>query len=164
MATDRTVSLVTLGCTRNTVDSDELAARLDQAGWQFTDTSEAAVVMVNTCGFIESAKKESIDALLSASETGAKVVAVGCMAERYGKELAEALPETNAVLSFDDYPEIGDRLDDVVHGRAKTAHTPTDRRKLLPLTPLQRQAAVVAHVPGHAPASGPRVLRHRLGG
>jgi ribosomal protein S12 methylthiotransferase RimO len=164
MSSERTVSVVTMGCTRNSVDSDELAARLNEAGWQLAGPGEAAVVMVNTCGFIESAKKESIDALLSASETGAKVVAVGCMAERYGKELAEALPETNAVLSFDDYPEIGDRLDDVVHGRTRTAHTPQDRRKLLPLTPTKRQAALVAHVPGHAPASGPRVLRHRLGG
>jgi ribosomal protein S12 methylthiotransferase len=164
MSSERTVSVVTLGCTRNSVDSDELAARLNEAGWQLAEPGEADVVMVNTCGFIESAKKESIDALLNASESGAKVVAVGCMAERYGKELAEALPETNAVLSFDDYPEIGDRLDDVVHGRTKTAHTPRDRRKLLPLTPTQRQEAMVAHVPGHAPASGPRVLRHRLGG
>ncbi|MFC0110097.1 30S ribosomal protein S12 methylthiotransferase RimO [Kibdelosporangium aridum] len=163
MTTDRTVSLVTLGCTRNSVDSDELAARLDQAGWRLAEPGEAAVVMVNTCGFIESAKKESIDAMLAASGSGAKVVAVGCMAERYGKELADALPEANAVLSFDDYPEIGERLDDVLQGRAKPAHTPQDRRTLLPLTPVQRRESKT-HVPGHGPASGPRVLRHRLGG
>ncbi|MCE7004343.1 30S ribosomal protein S12 methylthiotransferase RimO [Kibdelosporangium philippinense] len=163
MTTDRTVSVVTVGCTRNSVDSDELAARLDQAGWRLAETNEADVVVVNTCGFIEPAKKASIDAMLAASGSGAKVVAVGCMAERYGKELAEALPEASAVLSFDDYPEIGERLDDVLEGRIKAAHTPRDRRKLLPLTPVRRRESE-AYVPGHAPASGPRVLRHRLGG
>ena len=161
----RTVSLVTLGCARNEVDSDELAARLGGSGWQLAEPgAEADVVVVNTCGFIEAAKKESIDTVLAASGKGAKVVAVGCMAERYGRELADALPEADAVLSFDDYPEIGARIEDVLNGRTRPAHTPRDRRTLLPITPVQRPAATVAHVPGHGPASGPRVLRHRLGG
>jgi ribosomal protein S12 methylthiotransferase RimO len=161
----RTVSLVTLGCARNEVDSDELAARLDESGWRLAEPgAEADVVVVNTCGFIEAAKKESIDTVLAASGKGAKVVAVGCMAERYGRELADALPEADAVLSFDDYPEIGDRIQDVLDGRAHPAHTPQDRRTLLPITPVQRPAAVTAPVPGHAPASGPRPLRYRLGG
>ncbi len=161
----RTVSLVTLGCARNEVDSDELAARLGDSGWRLAEPgAEADVVVVNTCGFIEAAKKESIDTVLAASGKGAKVVAVGCMAERYGRELADALPEADAVLSFDDYPEIGDRIEDVLHGRTPPAHTPRDRRTLLPITPVRRPAAAVAHVPGHGPASSPRVLRHRLGG
>jgi ribosomal protein S12 methylthiotransferase RimO len=164
----RTVSLVTLGCARNEVDSDELAARLDASGWRLAEPgAEADVVVVNTCGFIEAAKKESIDTVLAASGKGAKVVAVGCMAERYGRELADALPEAAAVLSFDDYPEIGARLEDALNGRAHPAHTPQDRRTLLPITPVQRPAAVTAHVPGHTgegPASGPRPLRYRLGG
>jgi ribosomal protein S12 methylthiotransferase len=146
----RTVSLVTLGCARNEVDSDELAARLDDSGWQLAEPGAAAdVVVVNTCGFIEAAKKESIDAVLAASGKGAKVVAVGCMAERYGRELADAVPEADAVLSFDDYPEIGDRIGDVLQGVTRPAHTPRDRRTLLPITPVERPAAVVAHVPGH---------------
>ncbi|GLY37301.1 ribosomal protein S12 methylthiotransferase RimO [Amycolatopsis sp. NBRC 101858] len=161
----RTVSLVTLGCARNEVDSDELAARLGDSGWRLAEPgAEADVVVVNTCGFIEAAKKESIDTVLAASGKGAKVVAVGCMAERYGRELADALPEADAVLSFDDYPEIGDRIEDVVGGRTHSAHTPRDRRTLLPITPVRRSAGQAAHVPGHGPASGPRVLRHRLGG
>lgn len=160
----RTVSMITLGCARNEVDSDELAARLDESGWRLAEPgAEADVVVVNTCGFIEAAKKESIDTVLAASGTGAKVVAVGCMAERYGRELADALPEAAAVLSFDDYPEIGARLEDVLTGRAHPAHTPRDRRMLLPITPVQRPAAVTAPVPGHGPAGGPRPLRHRLG-
>ncbi|GAA3237540.1 30S ribosomal protein S12 methylthiotransferase RimO [Actinocorallia longicatena] len=166
------VSLVTLGCARNETDSEELAARLEASGWQLQEESEGAdVVVVNTCGFIDAAKKDSIDTLLAAQDTGAKVVAAGCMAERYGAELAEALPETEAVLSFDDYATIGERLDDVLAGRKRETHVPRDRRTLLPITPVERSAAHV-HVPGHGtdlPAAvgglgGPRVLRKRLGG
>lgn len=157
--------MITLGCGRNEVDSDELAARLDASGWRLAEPgAEADVVVVNTCGFIEAAKKESIDTVLVASGKGAKVVAVGCMAERYGRELADALPEADAVLSFDDYPEIGARIEDVLDGRGHPAHTPQDRRLLLPITPVQRPAAVAVPVPGHGPASGPRPLRYRLGG
>ncbi|MFC4051049.1 30S ribosomal protein S12 methylthiotransferase RimO [Actinomadura syzygii] len=176
MSTRRKVSLITLGCARNEVDSEELAARIEDAGWDLADgadgTDGADVVVVNTCGFIEAAKKDSIDTLLAAHDSGAKVVAAGCMAERYGRELAEALPEADAVLGFDDYADIGDRLDDVLAGRRRDAHTPRDRRVLLPISPVERASAAVA-IPGHgpedlpdgvAPASGPRVLRRRLGG
>lgn len=175
MSTRRKVSLITLGCARNEVDSEELAARIEDAGWDLADGADGAdVVVVNTCGFIEAAKKDSIDTLLAAHDSGAKVVAAGCMAERYGSELAEALPEADAVIGFDDYTAIGDRLDDVVAGRRRDAHTPRDRRTLLPISPVERQRAHGSHVPGHggqddlpdgvAPASGPRVLRRRLGG
>jgi ribosomal protein S12 methylthiotransferase len=184
------VSLVTLGCARNEVDSEELAARLEAGGWQLTDDPEPDVVLVNTCGFIQAAKQESIDELLAAAGGGAKVVAAGCLAERYGAELAEELPEAQ-VLGFDDYGEIAARLDDVLAGHRRPAHQPRDRRRLLPVTPVSRPK-VAGQVPGHgtvlapagttpptlppsglappdlppgiAPASGPRVLRRRLGG
>jgi ribosomal protein S12 methylthiotransferase len=159
----RSVALVTLGCARNEVDSEELAARLESGGWELTDDTDVAdAVLVNTCGFVEAAKRDSIDTLLAASDTGRPVVAVGCLAERYGGELARELPEAAAVLGFDDYAEISDRLDDVVAGRALTPHEPRDRRTLLPLTPVQRPAgAADVGIPGHA--GGPRnVLRKRL--
>jgi len=189
----RTVSLVTLGCARNEVDSEELAGRLDAAGWTLTGRDEAAVVLVNTCAFIEAAKQESIAELLDASGSEAKVVAAGCLAERYGSELAEALPEAQ-VLGFDDYTDIGGRLDAVLAGERRPAHEPRDRRRLLPIAPAGRRGAAAGHVPGHgirgpapaapgslsgvpgvpfgipdlppgvAPASGPRVLRRRLDG
>ena len=135
----RTVSLVTLGCARNEVDSEELAARLTAAGWELTSDGDASVVLVNTCGFIQAAKQESIAELFSAAESGAKVAAVGCLAERYGAELADELPEAQ-VLSFDDYGQIGARLDDVLAGRKRPAHTARDRRTLLPITPADRQS------------------------
>jgi ribosomal protein S12 methylthiotransferase len=148
----RTVSLVTLGCARNEVDSEELAGRLEAAGWTLTDRDEASVVLVNTCGFIEAAKQESIAELLDASGSPAKVVAAGCLAERYGTDLAEALPEAQ-VLSFDDYADIGTRLDEVLAGERRPAHQPRDRRRLLPIAPAGRGAAA-GHVPGHG-ISGP---------
>jgi ribosomal protein S12 methylthiotransferase RimO len=150
------------------VDSEELAARLDAGGWQVsTDADGADVVLVNTCGFVEKAKQDSIETLLAAADTGAKVVAAGCMAERYGKELAESLPEAQAVLGFDDYTDIAARLDGVLAGERFDAHTPRDRRELLPLTPVDRRSARVV-VPGHAtvdehtPAHLRPILRHRL--
>lgn len=162
----RRVSVQTMGCARNDVDSEELAGRLASRGWELTD-DEADVVVVNTCGFIDAAKKDSIDALLAAADSGAKVVAVGCMAQRYGAELAAELPEADAVLSFDDYEDISGRLDDVLAGRALVPHEPKDRRTLLPISPVRRQefASSIA-IPGHTrgPASGPRVLRSRLVG
>ncbi len=140
----RTVAVVTLGCSRNEVDSEELAGRLAADGWTLVDDVESAeVALVNTCGFIESAKKDSIDTLLEANslkghgQTRA-VVAVGCMAERYGNELAEALPDTDAILSFDDYQDISARLQSIVAGNSHAPHIPRDRRALLPIAPADR--------------------------
>ena len=166
--------MVTLGCARNEVDSEELAARLEAAGWTLADSANADVVLVNTCGFIQAAKQESIDELLSAGSGGAHVVAAGCLAQRYGSELAEALPEAQ-VLGFDDYGDIGAKLDAVLAGQRWPAHAPGDRRRLLPVSPVARPAADGGHLPGHgtvapdlppgiAPASGPRVVRRRLDG
>ena len=140
----RTVAVVTLGCSRNEVDSEELAGRLAADGWTLVDDVESAeVALVNTCGFIESAKKDSIDALLEANSlkghgTTRAVVAVGCMAERYGQELANALPEADAILGFDDYKDISARLQSIVAGNKHVPHIPRDRRALLPIAPADR--------------------------
>ncbi|MEU7153770.1 30S ribosomal protein S12 methylthiotransferase RimO [Streptomyces sp. NPDC045470] len=182
----RTVALVTLGCARNEVDSEELAGRLAADGWDLVeDAADADVAVVNTCGFVEAAKKDSVDALLEANDLKdhgrtQAVVAVGCMAERYGKELADALPEADGVLGFDDYSDISGRLQTILSGGNVEAHAPRDRRKLLPISPAERQDAAGVALPGHgaaepapapadlpegvAPASGPRApLRRRLG-
>jgi ribosomal protein S12 methylthiotransferase len=151
----RRAALLTLGCARNEVDSEEIAGRLTDSGWELVDADDGAdVILVNTCGFVEQAKKDSIDTLLAASdsaqETGAKVVAVGCLAERYGKELADQLPEADAVLGFDAYPELASRLSDVLGGHAPAPHVPVDRRTLLPISPVERPAAAAdVEVPGH---------------
>jgi ribosomal protein S12 methylthiotransferase RimO len=140
----RTVAVVTLGCARNEVDSEELAGRLEADGWTLVEDVESAeVALVNTCGFIESAKKDSVDALLEANSLKGHgvtraVVAVGCMAERYGNELAQALPEADAILGFDDYKDISARLQAIVSGQSHAPHVPRDRRALLPIAPADR--------------------------
>jgi len=171
------VAVVTLGCARNEVDSEEMAGRLAANGWELVDDPEDAdAVLVNTCGFVEVAKKDSIDAILSVADLKQSggpttVVAVGCLAERYGRELADQLPEADAVLGFDDYPDIGEKLRRIVAGEQHVPHTPTDRRHLLPISPVDRQAAA-GEVPGHAsvvadddiPGWQPPMLRRRLDG
>ena len=184
MTAPTTVALVTLGCARNEVDSEELAGRLEADGFSLVeDPSDAETVVVNTCGFVEQAKKDSIDTLLAAADlkgtSGTQaVVAVGCLAERYGDQLATSLPEADAVLGFDDYPDIADRLRGLLAGEAQHPHTPQDRRRLLPISPVDRAAAAGVVVPGHgrsvvepvetigtgAPATGPRTVRRRLDG
>ena len=192
MSLVRSVAVVTLGCTRNEVDSEELAGRLAAEGWTLVDdAAEADVAVVNTCGFVEQAKKDSIDALLEASDLKhggrtQKVVAVGCLAERYGSQLADELPEADAVLGFDSYADMSGHLQRILAGERPESHVPRDRRTLLPLAPSARAGASggVA-LPGHqqgpaaspdlpptpepgtpladvAPASGPRVVRARL--
>ena len=177
------VAVVTLGCARNEVDSEELAGRLEAGGFVLVDDAEDAdTVVVNTCGFVEAAKKDSVDTLLAAADLKSSaghggraqaVVAVGCLAERYGKDLAESLPEADAVLGFDDYPDIAARLRAIMAGETHHAHTPSDRRRLLPISPVDRDASTVS-IPGHqveaelaeigsgAPATGPRAVRRRL--
>ena len=174
----RRVALVTLGCGRNEVDSEELAGRLAADGWLLVaEAADADVAVVNTCGFVEAAKKDSIDTLLAAADLKGSsrtqaVVAVGCLAERYGDQLAASMPETDAVLGFDDYADISGRLQSILAGEAHVPHVPRDRRRLLPLAPADRAAAGPAPAPevsrpdlpeGLAPAAGPRPVRMRLG-
>lgn len=164
----RTVAIVTMGCARNEVDSEELAGRLAADGWTLVDDVESAeVAVVNTCGFIESAKKDSVDALLEANSikghgTTKAVVAVGCMAERYGKELADALPEADAILGFDDYQDISARLQSIISGQSHTSHEPRDRRALLPIAPVERAAARDSEHQSAVGAGG-SLFRKRLG-
>lgn len=169
MSLPKTVALVTLGCARNDVDSEELAGRLSADGWVLVDDPATAdVAVVNTCGFIESAKKDSVDALLEAHALKADgtvraVVAVGCMAERYGKELADALPEADAILGFDDYNDISTRLRKILDGDKPKAHTPKDRRTLIPISPAARQVKTKSDAPSQKMGQGSSFSRKRLG-
>lgn len=147
----RRVSFTTLGCARNEVDSDELRARLRADGWEIT-TEDPDVVVVNTCGFIASAKQESIDTILDAADGSAPVVVTGCLAERYGRELAAELPEAAAVLGFDAYDNLSSHLSAVLAGEHIEAHQPVDRRTLIPISPTERS---VTGTPGSAGLSRP---------
>jgi ribosomal protein S12 methylthiotransferase RimO len=143
----KTVHILTLGCARNETDSDELAARLSNAGWQLVDDpSDASAVLVNTCGFVETAKTDSIQTILQTADLKSDgvvkaVVAIGCMAERYGKELAAEIPDADAVLGFDEYENIGESLAKIVGGAKLESHVPIDRRLSTPKAPAERLIA-----------------------
>ena len=102
----------TLGCPKNAVDSDKVVASLLADGLvPADDAGRADLVVVNTCAFIEAARQESIDTVLAlgdARKGGSRLVVTGCMAERYGDELAEALPEVDAVVGFEGEGSLGD--------------------------------------------------------
>jgi ribosomal protein S12 methylthiotransferase RimO len=114
-----TVWLTTLGCAKNEVDSDKIRGMLSGAGYTTADSPASAdVVMVNTCAFIEAARRESVDTILELADhkrDDASLVVVGCMAQRYESELTEALPEADAIIGLDRYPELVDRLDEMRH-------------------------------------------------
>jgi ribosomal protein S12 methylthiotransferase len=104
VADTRTYWVETLGCPKNQVDSDKLVGTLEADGLRAaTGPDEADVVVVNTCAFIEAARQESIDTILALSDArreGAELIVTGCLAERYGGELAEAIPEVDQVAGF----------------------------------------------------------------
>lgn len=109
------VWITTLGCSKNQVDSDKIGAVLGGAGYvHASDPTDADVVMVNTCGFIDAARRESIETILemaAAKRESSKLVVMGCMAQRYEEELRDALPEADAVIGLDRYPELVGELD-----------------------------------------------------
>jgi ribosomal protein S12 methylthiotransferase len=110
------VAVVTLGCDKNTVDSERyLAQLLDHGAVRVHDVEEAELIVVNTCGFIDAAKAESIDALVQAARlkvdgAAQAVVAVGCMVERHRDELAEAIPEVDLFLGASEMEQLVPRL------------------------------------------------------
>jgi ribosomal protein S12 methylthiotransferase len=103
MLMPKTFHITTLGCPKNQVDSDKLVGTMAADGMEAAPPEEADLLVVNTCAFIESAREESVDTILALTEIkafGAEVVVTGCMAERYGDELAAALPEVSQVSGF----------------------------------------------------------------
>ncbi|MBT8246944.1 MAG: 30S ribosomal protein S12 methylthiotransferase RimO [Acidimicrobiia bacterium] len=111
----RRVWLTTLGCAKNQVDSDKLSAVLEESGYTAASSiDEADVVMVNTCAFIEAAREESVDTIIdmeTAKREDAKLVVLGCMAQRFGMQVTEAFPQADAVLGLDRYGELVGTLD-----------------------------------------------------
>ena len=170
---------MTLGCARNDVDSEELAGRLAADGFRLVDDPEDAdTVVVNTCGFVEAAKKDSVDTLLAAADLkeGGRtraVVAVGCLAERYGKDLAESLPEADAVLGLRRLPrhrrpaalDPGRRGAPPAHaaGPPQAAADHPGRPRRVDRVGARARCRPTTSALG-APASGPRAVRRRLDG
>ena len=172
MTTDRasptplTVAVVTLGCARNEVDSEELAGRLEAGGFVLVDDPEDAdTVVVNTCGFVEAAKKDSVDTLLEAADLKESPAGTrrpsspsAAWPSATARTSPSSLPEADAVLGFDDYPDIAARLRSIVAGEAHhAAHAAGPPPAAADLAGRARRLAI--SVPGHA---GPaRRRRHR---
>jgi ribosomal protein S12 methylthiotransferase len=120
------VGFVSLGCAKNLVDSEVMLGSLLRDGMQVThDAREADVVIVNTCGFIEGSKKESIDAILKANElreTGncKALIMAGCLTQRYPKDLRAELPEVDAIVGLNEVPRIGEIVREVL---SRNGHT-----------------------------------------
>lgn len=116
-AQERKVHLISLGCARNRVDSEVMLGTMMGKGWRHTETPEDAdAVVINTCGFIASAKEESIDTILQATELKKsrphmKVVVTGCLTQRYKTQLAKGMPEVDLFIGTDEFTRIGELLD-----------------------------------------------------
>ena len=115
------VYIENLGCAKNQVDAEVLACSLEKDGWTLTDdASKASLIFVNTCGFIESAREESIDTFFSlrSQYPKAKVVISGCLAQRYAEELREQIPEADGIFGNRDLSRVNDFVGDIC-GRKK---------------------------------------------
>lgn len=128
--------LVSLGCDKNLVDSEEMTGILAQQGFEFTDDErEAEVIIVNTCAFIGDAKEESINTILNLAENRIEagnggvcraLIATGCLAQRYSEEIKKELPEIDAVIGTMAYDRIGEVINSVLSGKALDAFSDID--------------------------------------
>ena len=110
-----TVLFIQLGCSKNKVDGERMMDALEKEGVLFTDTEDKAdVIIVNTCGFIEDAKKEAINEILRAVSTGKKVIAAGCLAQRYKEEIKRDIPELSSVVGVFDCDKIVEAVKDAM--------------------------------------------------
>jgi ribosomal protein S12 methylthiotransferase len=114
------VGLANLGCSKNQVDAEVMLGFLAKEGFTFTpDQREAEVIIVNTCGFIEASREESIDTLLELAQMKEEghcrlLIAAGCLTQRYGKEMVREMPEIDAVVGTGDLPRIGEICLDLI--------------------------------------------------
>ena len=117
------IGIVSLGCAKNRVDTENLLGRLKNAGHEFVeDPSQADAIFINTCGFIESAKQESIDAIFemaAARKEGAKLFVTGCLVQRYHDALSEEMPEIDGLLGVSDY----DKALELLESGERRCHT-----------------------------------------
>lgn len=116
------VSMVSLGCSKNLVDSERMLSKIKRHGYKLVvEPGEADVVIVNTCGFIQSAKEEAIQTIVELGQlkkegTIQKIILTGCLTERYQQEAADLFEEADAVIGIGDDRDIVDILDEVLHG------------------------------------------------
>lgn len=148
MTSGPTIEMITLGCAKNRVDAEEVLGELEASGYRVVNSGVPDVVVINTCGFIEAAKQESIDAILKALERKkqgrvGKVVVAGCLAQRYAAELARELPGVDAIVGTGRPAAVAEAVEDASAGRGSVIrvlrhprHTwSTSLRRALTTTP-----------------------------
>lgn len=144
------VAIISLGCAKNRVDTEVMLAGLAQAGYQPTNTVQAAdVVIINSCGFIEAAKRESLAAVLEAAQgkrKGSKLILAGCLAQGYGQELALELPEVDAFVGPGLAGQIAAVVKDVLAGKRVLALGQAGDWEALPLPRLLTSPAGSAYL------------------
>ncbi len=123
------IGIVSLGCAKNLVDSEMILGMLKDGGYEIVNNpSEADAIIVNTCGFILDAKQESIDTILEMAKYHKKLIVVGCLIERYEKELRKELPEVDLFISIHDYPYIAEKINSLFNDMSlKNGLCPTSR-------------------------------------
>lgn len=126
------ILFISLGCDKNLVDSEMMMGLLRQRGYEFTDDeTEAEVIVINTCGFINDAKEESINTILNMAQYKEQnlkaLVVTGCLVERYKNEIMEELPEIDAVVGTTAFDKICDAVDEVLKGKGYSAYDDIDR-------------------------------------
>ena len=130
------IGFVSLGCSKNLVDTEVMLRKLYDAGFEIVpDESEAEIIIVNTCGFIESAKQESIDNILDVAklrEWGKcrGVIATGCLVERYREEVMRELPEVDALVGVGSLEDIVEACQAVLRGEKYTSFRDKETAKL----------------------------------
>ena len=139
------VSFISLGCAKNTVNAEQMMALCRDAGMELLSTPEGAdVVVINTCGFIDSAKSEAIDNIIAMGELKAagqigKILVTGCLSQRYQKEILSELPEVDGVLGTGSYSEIVSAIEEVTAGgvpcRFGSIHAPVEELDRVLTTP-----------------------------
>ncbi len=110
-----------LGCSKNQVDGETVLALMEQKGWKYSDLEHAHVVIINTCGFINDAKEESINTILNckSSYPDKIVIAAGCLAQRYGKELSQEMTEADGFVGNHDLYAVPDAVEKIVRGKTR---------------------------------------------
>ncbi|MCI5910781.1 MAG: 30S ribosomal protein S12 methylthiotransferase RimO [Oscillospiraceae bacterium] len=130
------VSIVSLGCSKNLVDSERMLYKCRSHGYELvTDPAQSDAVIVNTCGFIQSAKEEAIDTILELCQlkkegTIKKIILTGCLTERYREEVADEFQEVDAIVGFSDEKDIVDILDSVMGNERVVSFAPKNEAEL----------------------------------
>lgn len=137
----KSVGIITLGCDKNRVDTEHMLFGLAQAGFDITnDYANAQILIVNTCAFIESARKEAIDVILAAAaykkQSCEKLIVTGCLPQKFGEELRNGLPEVDCFLGIDSYDNIHETIRSLYNEQIKITQSNANPLKRIITTPL----------------------------